>query len=59
MSKRKPDLDNPHEFESRDGDEDVTHLKTKFESDTGAEDDEGELKLPGYQVLRRLGSGQE
>jgi len=55
MGNDKPDSDNPRE--PRDEDEDATSLLTEFDARPAAEDDDDELKLPGYEVLRRLGSG--
>ena len=55
MGNDKSDADNPRD--RRDTDEDATSLLTEFDARPAVEDDEDELKLPGYQVLRQLGSG--
>jgi len=51
--------DNPDGRDGQDRDADATSLMTEVDHAGGVRDEHGdaELKLPGYQVLRRLGSG--
>ncbi|MBL37665.1 MAG: hypothetical protein CMP07_04575 [Xanthomonadales bacterium] len=57
MSKDKPDSDKPSESGPGDEHDDVTDLSTEFDAGHETDDAEDELKMPGYQVLRQLGSG--
>src|SRR6056297_672350 len=57
MSKDKPASDKPRESGPGDQHDDVTSLSSEFEAGAEADDAEDELKMPGYQVLRQLGSG--
>jgi len=57
MSNERPDSDGEHAGHRRDQHDDVTSLSTEFDAGAEADDAEDELKMPGYQVLRQLGSG--
>jgi len=59
MSNDKFGRDKPDERDGQGQDADATSLETELDNGgaAGAEPGDAELKLPGYQVLRQLGSG--